>query len=237
MQAAFDTTSWSLVLAAAASGTPDSSGALADLCSRYWYPVYAFVRRQGYAREEAEDLTQGFFERLLEKDGLRHADPERGRFRSFLLASAKHFLANERDRVLTKKRGGDRVHVPLDFDAADEWFQRDAKSATDPEKLFTRRWALTVLESALRATREELEREGRGDDLDLLVPFLTGDAARGAYAPLAEKLRVTEGAARVAVHRLRARFRDQLRLVVASTMPDGAPVDEEIRFLIGALSP
>lgn len=227
--ARFDTTSWSLVLTAAATGAPDAPAALGELCSRYWHPVYAFIRRNGYSREEAEDLTQGFFARLLAKDGLRHADRERGRFRSFLLTAVRNFIANAREAGLTQKRGGDRIHLPLDFEAAEESFRHDAPA--DPERLFVRRWALSVLDAALAEVRHE-----SGEQFDLLAPFLTGDAARGDYETVAAKLGMSPGAVRVAVHRLRTRFREHLRGLVGQTLPDGDGVDDEIRSLIEAVS-
>jgi RNA polymerase sigma-70 factor (ECF subfamily) len=210
--AKFQTTNWSLVFAA--GGSPD---ALNDLCARYWTPVFAFVRRSGHDRADAEDLTQAFFSRMLEHRDFAQADPRRGKFRSFLLGSLKHFLSNERDRAQAKKRGGDVVHVEIDVDTSDD--------ALTPEQLFDKQWALTVVERALRALRDA----GAPEDL---MPFLTGDAS---YETLAAKRGTSEGALRVAVHRLRKRFRDQLREIVAETVePDD--VDDEIRFLIAAVS-
>ena len=210
--ARFQTTNWSLVFAA--GGSPD---ALNDLCARYWMPVFAYVRRSGHDRADAEDLTQAFFSRMLEHRDFAQADPRRGKFRSFLLGSLKHFLSNERDRAQAKKRGGDVVHVEIDVDTSDD--------ALTPEQLFDKQWALTVVERALRALRDA----GAPEDL---MPFLTGDAS---YETLAAKRGTSEGALRVAVHRLRKRFRDQLREIVAETVePDD--VDDEIRFLIAAVS-
>lgn len=232
--ARFDTTSWSLVFAAAERGSPEAAAALSDLCARYWYPVYAFIRRQGHPAPEAEDLTQSFFERVLSTDWLHRADSDRGRFRSFLLISVKHFLANEHDARLAAKRGGGFVHVDIDAAAAAERFVNEG--AADPEKLYAKRWAISVLEQALRAVRDELTDEGREDHLPLMTPFLTGQAARGEYARAAAKMNTSEGALRVAVHRLRSAFRSHLRRVVGQTVPDPREVDEEIRYLIAALS-
>lgn len=210
--ARFHTTNWSLVFAADAS--PD---ALNDLCARYWTPVFAYVRRCGLDRADAEDLTQAFFGRLLERRDLSQADPQRGRFRSFLLASLKHFMANERDRAQAKKRGGDRLHVELDVSAADD--------GLTPDQLFDKQWALAVVDRALRSLRETGEPEH-------LMPFLTGDAS---YDALAAERKTSEGALRVAVHRLRRRFRDTVRRIVEETVePDD--VEGEIRFLIDAVS-
>ena len=210
--AKFQTTNWSLVFAA--GGSPD---ALNDLCARYWTPVFAFVRRSGHEAADAEDLTQAFFSRMLEHRDFAQADPRRGKFRSFLLGALKHFLSNERDRVRAKKRGGGVVHVEIDVDTSDD--------ALTPEQVFDKQWALTVVERALRALREG----GASDDL---MPFLSGDAS---YETLALKRGTSEGALRVAVHRLRRRFRDQLREIVAETV-DADDVDDEIRFLIAAVS-
>ena len=211
--ARFQTTNWSLVFAA--DGSPD---ALNDLCGRYWIPTYAYVRRCGFDRADAEDLTQAFFGRLLEHRDFAHADPRRGKFRSFLLGALKHFLSNERDRAQAKKRGGDLEHVPIDAGVAED--------ALTPDQVFDKQWALAVIEGAMRALREAGEPEH-------LMPFLTGEQS---YAALAAERNVSEGALRVAVHRLRRRFRDQLRRVVAETVDDGADVDAEIRFLIDAVS-
>ncbi len=210
--ARFQTTNWSLVFAA--GGSPE---ALNDLCTRYWPPVYAYARRCGLDRADAEDLTQAFFGRLLEHRDLAQVDPRRGKFRSFLLASLKHFMSNERDRAQAKKRGGGVVHVEIDIDTADE--------ALTPDQLFDKQWALVVVERALRELREAGEPE-------YLMPFLSGEES---YATLAAERGTTEGALRVAVHRLRRRFRDHLRRIVSETV-EPEDVDDEIRFLIGAVS-
>ena len=210
--ARFQTTSWSLVFAA--GGSPD---ALNDLCARYWLPVFAYVRRYGFDRADAEDLTQAFFGSLLERGDFRRADPRRGKFRSFLLGSLKHFLSNERDRAQAKKRGGDVVHVEVDVDTAD---------GLTPDQLFDKQWALAVLERVVGELRAAGEPEH-------LLPFLTGEQS---YAAVAEERKTSEGALRVAVHRLRRRFRDRLRRAVAETVEPSDDVDDEIRFLIAAVS-
>jgi RNA polymerase sigma factor (sigma-70 family) len=209
----FQTTNWSLVFAA--DGSPD---ALNDLCARYWSPTYAYVRRCGVDRADAEDLTQAFFGRLLEHRDFAQADPRRGKFRSFLLGALKHFLSNERDRAQAKKRGGGLEHVSIDVAVAED--------ALTPDQAFDKQWALAVIDAAMRALREAGEPEH-------LMPFLTGEQS---YAALAAERDVSEGALRVAVHRLRRRFRDQLRRVVAETVDDSGDVDGEIRFLIDAVS-
>ena len=211
--ARFQTTNWSLVFAA--GGSPD---ALNDLCARYWTPVYAYVRRCGVDRADAEDLTQAFFGRMLEHRDFEQADPRRGKFRSFLLGALKHFMSNERDRARAQKRGGDVAHVEIDIATADD--------ALTPDQVFDKQWALAVVERALAALREAGEAEH-------LLPFLSGDES---YAALAAERKTSEGALRVAVHRLRRRFRDQLRRIVEETVADRADVDDEIRFLIAAVA-
>jgi RNA polymerase sigma-70 factor (ECF subfamily) len=229
----FATTRWSLVAAAGDPAAPESRQALADLCGQYWYPVYAYVRRRGYDRHKAEDLTQGFFARLLEKNDLAAADRTRGRFRSFLLAACQHFLANQFDHDTAKKRGGRQAPVRLDFAAADTRYAAEPAHADTPEKLFDRRWALDLLDRALSELRSEYEESGRGKLFDELKGCLGG--ADVAYADLAGRLGLTEGAVKVAVHRLRQRYRDRLRAAIAETV--GAPddVDDEVRDLFAAL--
>ncbi len=224
--AAFETTSWSLILAA--SGSENDSSALADLCSRYWAPVNAFIRRQGYTADEADDLTQSFFARLLEKNYIGQAERSRGRFRNFLLTAVKHFLANERDRRVAQKRGGDREHVSID--------SQDPAGALTPEEIFDKRWALSVIDQTLDQVKAEAKLEGRGEQVERLLPFLAGEAPRRAYADLAAETGMSEGALRVAVHRLRQRFGEQLRRTIAATVVEPREVDEEIRFLIRAVS-
>jgi DNA-directed RNA polymerase specialized sigma24 family protein len=219
----FHTTNWSLILAAAAPGNQEND-ALADLCAQYWPPVQAFIRREGHGAADADDLTQGFFARLLEKGYVAQADRARGRFRSFLLAAVKHFLANERERAAAQKRGGTLEHVPVDHE--------DAEGALTPEQAFHRRWALHVIDRVL----ERVKEEGPAGQLERLLPFVTGEADRGDYADVAAATGTSEGALRVAVHRLRGRFRHHLREIVAATVADAHQVDDEIRFLIDAVA-
>src|SRR5262245_61116679 len=184
----FATTRWSLVAAAAQPAAPEAAAALADLCRLYWYPVYAYVRRRGHGADEAEDLTQAFFARLLEKGALGAATPARGRFRNFLLASCQHFLANERERAGALKRGGGRV-VSLDLSGADGRYRLEPDGGEGPERLFERRWAMELLGRALARMREEHESAGKGRLFDALKGQLTGDGA--AHAALAEGLGMT----------------------------------------------
>lgn len=230
----FDTTSWSLVLAASATEREDAASALADLCDRYWSPVYAFVRSRGYPADDAEDLTQSFFARLLERNYVAQAERSRGKFRTFLLAAVKNFLANEYDRGIAQKRGGDSEHLSIDSDPPSGSI--DAAGPLTPEQVFDKRWALSVVDQVLAEIRAEADAEGRGEQLTRLLPFISGDAPRRGYADIAAETGMSEGALRVAVHRHRLRFREQLRRTISATVGEPHEIDEEIRFLIGAVS-
>jgi RNA polymerase sigma-70 factor (ECF subfamily) len=230
----FSTTRWSLVVAAANSGHPDYRRALEDLCGSYWYPVYAFVRRRGWDRDQAQDLTQGFFAELLEKQTLKAADQERGRFRSFLLTALKFYLSNEQERARAQKRGGGRSPIPLDADAAEELYRLEPVDQHTPETLFERRWALVVLERVLDRLRRELERSLHPERIRL-VECLTAEGSRGRYKQLAVDLEMSESAVKVAVHRLRRRFGELLREEVAQTVDDPKRVDDELRHLFDVM--
>lgn len=231
----FATTRWSQVIAAGAEHTESSRDALARLCEVYWYPLYVYVRRWGYDADQAQDLTQEFFARLLEKHYLRAADPSRGRFRSFMLASLKHFLSNERDRASAVKRGGRATVVPLEFENAEGRYSREPPDQETPEKVYERRWAVTLLERTLDRLRSEFTAAGKADVLRHLEGHLTGDQDTPPYADLGAKLGMSEGAIKVAVHRLRRRFGALLREEIAETVSDPAHVDDEIRELFRAL--
>jgi RNA polymerase sigma factor (sigma-70 family) len=231
----FDTTEWSLVLAARHRTSPGAERALASLCQRYWYPVYAYVRRQGENAEDAADLTQGFFTRLIEKDYLSQVDRERGRFRAFLLAACRHFLSNERDHARAQKRGGGRPVISIDTAAAEERRRIEPTHELTPEKEFLRRWALTVIDQALASLRAELAEQGKAGLFDSLKSFLVGDAGEDSGARVAREMGTTEGAVRVAVHRLRKRFRVRLREEIAHTVEDDAALDDELKSLLAAL--
>jgi len=232
----FATTRWSVVLAAGDGETAGSREALARLCEIYWYPLYAFARRWGHTADEAQDLTQEFFARLLEKHYLGDVKPERGRFRSFLLASLKHFLLNERDRVLARKRGGGQVPIPLEFETAEGRYRLEPRDPSTPETIFERRWALTLLDRVLSRLRCEYEESGRGPLFKALQGLLTGQVETPRYADLGALLGMTEGAVKVAAHRLRRRFGELLRQEIADTVADPAEVDDEIRYLFKVLS-
>jgi len=235
----FNSTQWSLVLAAAERSTPASENALAKLCAAYWPPLYAYIRRRGYEVSEAQDLTQAFFVRLLEKNYLGAAKREKGKFRSFLLASLNHFLANEWDRKQAKKRGGGVTIIPLEMDSAEGYYRTDRADLLTPEKLFERRWALTVIELALKRLEEEFGDRGRAQLFNCVRPFLTGADSELTYHQIATELGMSEGAVKGAVHRLRRRFRALMRAEIAQTIlrPDqpGA-IDAELRSLLAALS-
>jgi len=231
----FETTEWSLVLAAGGRTSPRAEEALADLCQRYWYPIYAYIRRQGRSADEAADLTQAFFTRLLEKEYLRQVDRERGRFRAFLLASCRHFLSNERDHRRAQKRGGGRTLLSIDAASAEDRFRLEPRDDRTPETEFMRRWALTVIDDVLASIRRDLEAEGKGRTFECLKPFLVEPAGPEGYEPAARALGSTAGAVRVAVHRLRRRFRERLLDEVARTVDDPAAVDDELKALFACL--
>ena len=221
----------------AAAGSEDSRGrqALARLCQVYWYPLYAFVRRHGHGPHDAQDLTQEFFVRLLEKDYLGDVDRSKGKFRSFLLAALKHFLSKERARAKTLKRGGGRTLLPLDTLSAEDRYRREPEDNATAEKLFERRWALTLLDRVLTRLSEEYETTGKRAMFEQLQGCLTGDSDLLPYAELAARLGTTEGAVKVAVHRLRRRYRGVLREEIAQTVADPAEIDDEIHQLFSAL--
>jgi len=233
--ARFATTHWSVVLAAGRHSSPQAQEALAVLCRTYWYPVYVFIRRQGFSADESQDLTQEFFARLLEKHFLAQVDQEKGRFRSFLLAACKHFLSNERDRARAKKRGGGREPIFIDIDDAERRYRLEPAHQLTPEKLFERRWVLTLLDRVLALLRDEFVRDGKEDQFDHLKVFLTGEKNQPSYRELGQKLGMPEGSAKVAAHRFRKRYRELLREEIAKTLNEGDSVENEIRELFAAL--
>src|SRR5262249_20695739 len=223
----FATTHWSVVLAATRSDTTEAGTALSHLCSVYWYPVYAFIRRRGRNPQDAQDLTQEFFARLLERNWLARADRNRGRFRTFLLASLGHFLANEWDRSHAQKRGGAVQIVPLQLDSAETRYGQEPPDPTTPEQIYERRWALALLETVLQRLSHECRAQGKALLFEALKPCLIGDRENQPYAVLATQLQMTEGSLKTAVHRLRQRYRQILREEIAGTVATPEEIEAE----------
>jgi RNA polymerase sigma factor (sigma-70 family) len=231
----FDTTSWSLILRAAQGDDAEARLALALLCEHYWYPVYAYVRRQGTSAADAEDLTQGYFARFLEKGVVRDVKRDRGRFRAFLLASVRHYLSNERDRDRAQKRGGGRRLVSLDAEVAEQRFASMPVDLDTPETQFERNWALALLERARERLAVEASRRGGAERFARLRPYLEGGEPETGYGAIAREWGVGESAVRVALHRLRRRYREVLREEVGRTVERPQDVDDELRHMLGAL--
>ena len=232
----FETTRWSIVLSAGHSSSPRCRDALAALCHAYWYPLYAYLRRQGYDSHEAEDFTQAFFARMLEKHDFRLADPTRGKFRAFLLTALKNFVANEHDRARRQKRGGGYEFLSLDVKSGEDRYVHEPADLSTPESLFERAWAMTVLGQAMARLEGAVMKSGEQKQFYLLKTYLIGDNATLPYKEAAKALDISEGAVKVAVHRLRKRFREILRDEVAQIVSSEVDVEEEIRLLIAALS-
>ena len=232
----FATTRWTVVLAAGDRRAPQADAALEELCRTYWYPLYAYVRRHGHSREDAEDLTQAFFARLLEKNYLDGISSDGGKFRAFLLVAVKRFLANEWDRANRQKRGGGIVPLSLDWRDADTRYQINPADDLSPDKLYDRAWAVTVLERVITRLREENSGDGKARIYAQLQRFLMMGKDDISYGDAATALQLTEGAVRVAVHRLRRRYRELLREEIGQTLSDPAQADEEMRVLFNALS-
>lgn len=232
----FETTRWSLVLAA---GGDDSAAeaALATLCESYWYPLYAYVRRRGASPDDARDLTQGFLASLLDRRDFSRLRREKGRFRAFLLAALQHFLLNEASRQRTQKRGGRVLVLPLQTGDAEGRYIVEPADQETPETLYERRWALTVIDRVLAGLREEWSVSGRGAEFEALKACLLGQTPHGGYAAVAGTLDISEGAVKTAVHRLRKKFQARLRAEIRETVSDEADVDDEIRYLLRALEP
>jgi RNA polymerase sigma-70 factor (ECF subfamily) len=231
----FATTHWSLIVAA----RPDEASqgrarrALEELCRTYWYPLYAYVRYRGYSADDAQDLTQSFFARIIEKGGFASADPERGRFRSYLLGAMKHFLANEWHRARARKRGGGERIVELDGLRRSARYALEPAWSDDPDAGFDREWARETTTRALEALRAESEASGKGERFEALRGSLTGDEPDRSET--AARLGMTEGAVKVAVHRLRQRYREILRALIAETVDGPSEVEDEMRHLVAAL--
>jgi RNA polymerase sigma factor (sigma-70 family) len=234
-QGVFRTTHWSVVLAAREGQASQASQALETLCRTYWYPLYVFVRRQGFSVEDAQDLTQEFFARLLRRDFLRTVAREKGRFRSFLLVSLKNFLATEWRRGQTAKRGGGQSLISWDELQAEGRYQHEPMTEATPEELYDQRWALTAIEQAMGRLREEFVTAGKAEQFERLKPWLSNPGSRAEYAAVAGQWGMTASAVSVAVHRLRRRFAELLRSVVAHTVPSPDEIEAEVQFLARAL--
>jgi RNA polymerase sigma-70 factor (ECF subfamily) len=234
--AVFATTHWSVVLAAGQSSAPGAQDALEKLCRTYWYPLYVYVRRQGNSPEDAQDLTQDFFARLLEKKYLQLADPDRGKFRAFLLKSLKHFLVNEWEKGRTQKRGGGQCVIPLDAEIAESRYAAEPAQALTLDEVYEKRWAATLIEATLAQLEESYAATGRLPVFEALKPFIWGEPAPLAYSGAAQQLKLTEGAIKVAVHRLRGRYRALLRAEIAKTVATPGEVDEELQHLVEVLT-
>ena len=231
----FRTTSWSLILAAASEPNTAARQALATLCQTYWHPVYAFIRRNGCDPDRAQDLTQEFFSILIEKNYLEDADRRRGRFRSFLLTSVKHFLANEWDKARALKRGGGQVPISIDANEAERWYVPAVADEITPETLFERRWAVSLLERVMAKLRSEYAASGKENLFASLEVFLNHDSDEG-YEELAARMNTSAGALRMSVLRMRKKYRSLLRAEIAETVESHEEIDEEIRFLVSSLS-
>jgi RNA polymerase sigma-70 factor (ECF subfamily) len=232
----FRTTHWSVVLAAGEGSSSRAAEALAQLCRAYWYPLYAFIRRQGHDPESAQDLTQEFFARLLEKGFLASASQDKGRFRSFLLTALKRFLVNEWERGQAQKRGGGQAPIPLDLGDAEARYHLEPVEERTAERIFEERWALALLDGAMQALQREFAADGRADLFEALKSFLYGERKDGSQADIGARFGMTANAVKQAVHRLRVRYRERLREAVAHTVASPSEIDDELRHLLRVLS-
>jgi RNA polymerase sigma factor (sigma-70 family) len=233
--AQFATTQWSVVLNAGRSDLPEAREALEKLCRTYWYPLYLYVRRQGHSPEDAEDLTQGFFARLIGRRDLEVVRRERGRFRSYLLVCLKHFLVNEWKSGQRLKRGGGQTFLTIDHLAAEDRYADEPGHNETPEKAFERGWAATILEQVLRRLQAEYSQSGRAEQFELLRAFLLGEPDRASHGEIAHRLGTTEGTIKQALHRLRKRYREALREEIAQTVATPGDIEEELRHLVTLL--
>lgn len=231
-QPLFATTHWSVVLAAAHEQTPQSAGALEQLCLTYWRPLYVYVRRRGHGPEDAQDLTQQFLAEFLAKGAFELADPARGRFRTFLLKCLQNFLADEWKRAHRIKRGGGNPPISLDAQGLEQWYSLAAAESMTPERAYERRWAMTLLEEVLAAMGRDYAQAGKSQQFAVLQELLWGTDEAASYSRVAAELRLSEGAARVAVYRLREQYRERLRAQVAQIVSEPGQIDDELHHLI-----
>ncbi len=232
---AFMTTHWSMVIVAGSQGNPDAHGALEQLCGTYWYPLYAFIRRRGYPSDKAQDLTQEFFVRLLEREFLGKADRNRGKFRTFLLSALKNFLAHQSEKERAAKRGGDRIHFSIHALEGERRYLAEPIENMTPDKLYEKRWATTVIEQALQDLRAEYKQSGKQELFERLKDHVWGDKS-ASYADIAEEFNMNEGSVKAAAFRLRKRFAQALRQVIANTVHSPEAVEEELKTLIETFS-
>ena len=233
---AFLTTHWSVVLTAGRESSSAGAAALEQLCRTYWFPLFAFLRRKGFGDEDAKDLTQQFFTRLLERNDFRGVEARKGKFRTFLLTSLTHFVSNERDRAQAAKRGGGKIIFSLDAIPPEQFQRVEPASDLSPDKLFDQRWAMTLLDTAVMRLQAEMTDADRAGQFELLKKFLTEEPAEGEYIELAKRLGNSSQAVAVAVHRLRQRYRQLVRAEVANTVSSPTEVEEEMRHLFAALN-
>ncbi len=231
----FTTTRWTLVLAAKHRHDPGGADAFARLCERYYEPLYSYLRHRGRTPEDAQDLTQGFIARLMEKDVLLHADPARGKFRAFLLTSLKHYAANEHVRATAGKRGGARSSLSFDVETREGRYRNEPRDDRTPERLYDRRWALAVLERALDALRTEFRANGREEFFNAVHGSLTGESDAAPYRQIANRFGMSESGVKVTVHRMRLRYGELVRAEVAETVDTEEEVRDELRYLLSAL--
>ncbi len=232
----FLTTHWSVVLLAGQTASPDSDAALEQLCRAYWFPVFAFAQRKGFKPEDAKDLTQQFFSRLLKRNDFAGLDPQKGKFRTFLLTAFTHFLSNERDRAATLKRGGGKIILSLDELTPEQLSVLTLAESSSPAREFDLRWALAVLDQALKQFQSEMSAAGKAGQFEVLRPFLTVEASEGGYAKVAQQLGVANSSVAVLVHRMRQHYRELVRSVVAQTVSRATEIEEEMRYLFEVLN-
>jgi len=232
----FVTTHWSVVVTAGRNDTPGAQAALERLCRTYWYPLYAYARRRGYSVEDAQDLTQEFFARVLERHWLARADQAKGRFRTFLLTAMERFLANEWDKARALKRGGGQRTVPIQLEGAETRYGVEPADMRTPEQAYEYRWAAALLDEVVKQLEADYQAQGQAAAFTVLKPCLVGECAAQPYAALATRLGMEEGAVKVAVHRLRLRYRELLRAEIANTVASAEEVEAEMRHLFNVLA-
>jgi RNA polymerase sigma factor (sigma-70 family) len=235
-QPAFVTTHWSVVLTAGRNDTTRARQALGKLCQTYWFPLYTYARRRGYSAHDAQDLTQEFFAQLLDRESLAGANPQRGRFRSFILTAMNHFLISEWTKAKAKKRGGHFDVISLDLAAAEERYDLEPADNSTPDKIFEKQWALTLLHEVMNQLESEYQREGKMELFTTLKQTLMGARESQPYAELAARLKMNEGAIKAAVHRMRKRYRELIRAEIAHTIAPSQDIEDEMRHLFSALT-